>query len=366
MPKREDEYCADEAGKAARKAGQRRWIKRGAYLAAALGAAGVSLSGTALVTGDVFRDPPPTDISHLTVPTGTTITANNALKTALPVNEGAFENNSGPGSHFDTRVDTSIPLAAQTGNNIPTGGRPSPLFGAESFTMQALIFEEFGPEKLDAAVTPGTDPMPAPSIGDAPEQDPTSVARSAPNGVALENFLDQAGIYPFPTAQSNVEAKNPWQPEIKDFLKRDVATAPAEGRPPGEGWAHQRWNEFYPQAYFKTAQAGARVNNGFRDKKQMHGWTQGEFGPGGLYHQPAGPVGGSGTTAGIDVRFHYKFPAQNHNSVWTFDGTMPPKLLMVRYGQPILMRHYNALPIDPSANKGFGLHTITTHMHNGH
>ena len=31
-----------------------------------------------------------------------------------------------------------------------------------------------------------------------------------------------------------------------------------------------------------------------------------------------------------------------------------------------MMRHYNALPIDPTANRGFGLHTITTHEHNGH
>jgi FtsP/CotA-like multicopper oxidase with cupredoxin domain len=348
----------------ARKTSQRRWVKRGAYLAAAVGAAGFSLSGTALVTGDVFRDPPPTDISHLTLPTGTTILANDALKAAIPVNEGAFENNSGPGSHFDTRVDTSIPLAAQTGNNIPTGGKPSPLFGAQPFTAGMLIFEEFGPEKLSASVPAGTDPLPAPVVGAAPEQDPTSVARSAPNGKALEDFLAQASIYPFPTALSNVEDKNPWQPEIKTFLNRDVSSAPAEGRPPGEGWAHQRWNEFYPQAYFKTAQAGARTNNGFRDTKQMHGYAKGEFAPGGLYHNTGGPKPGS--TAGIDVRFHPNFPPQNHNSVWTFDGTMPPKLLMVRYGQPILMRHYNALPIDPSANKGFGLHTVTTHMHNGH
>ena len=59
-------------------------------------------------------------------------------------------------------------------------------------------------------------------------------------------------------------------------------------------------------------------------------------------------------------------PVQDHKALWTFDGTLPPKLLMVRYGQPILMRHYNALPIDPSANHGFGLHTISTHEHNGH
>ena len=31
-----------------------------------------------------------------------------------------------------------------------------------------------------------------------------------------------------------------------------------------------------------------------------------------------------------------------------------------------MMRHYNALPINPEANRGFGLHTITTHEHNGH
>ncbi len=53
-------------------------------------------------------------------------------------------------------------------------------------------------------------------------------------------------------------------------------------------------------------------------------------------------------------------------TVWTFDGTFPPKLLMARYGEPILFRHYNALPIDPAANLGFGLHTISTHEHNGH
>ena len=57
---------------------------------------------------------------------------------------------------------------------------------------------------------------------------------------------------------------------------------------------------------------------------------------------------------------------QQPNSVWTFDGTMPPKLLMARYGEPILFRHYNALPIDAAANNGFGAHTITTHEHNGH
>lgn len=63
---------------------------------------------------------------------------------------------------------------------------------------------------------------------------------------------------------------------------------------------------------------------------------------------------------------HPNMPVQNPNSVWTFDGTLPPKLLMARYGEPIMMRHYNALPIDITANNGFGRHTISTHEHNGH
>ena len=59
-------------------------------------------------------------------------------------------------------------------------------------------------------------------------------------------------------------------------------------------------------------------------------------------------------------------PEQDEEALWTFDGTFPPKLLNVRYGEPVLMRHYNALPIDVSANRGFGVHTLSTHEHNGH
>src|SRR5206468_382455 len=91
---------------------------------------------------------------------------------------------------------------------------------------------------------------------------------------------------------------------------------------------------------------------------------------GGLYHRVfSSTVPGTtlvGSTAGIGPRFHPLMPAQDHTSLWTFDGTFPAKLAVTRYGEPILMRHYNMLPIDPGANHGFGLHTITTHEHNGH
>src|SRR6185369_1623749 len=69
---------------------------------------------------------------------------------------------------------------------------------------------------------------------------------------------------------------------------------------------------------------------------------------------------------GLSPQLHPNMPVQNPNSVWTSDGTLPPKLLQARYGEPVMMRHYNALPIDETANNGFGMHTITTHEHNGH
>ena len=343
----------------------RRWMKRGAYILGALGAVSLSVAVTAQVAGDVdiFRDPPPNDPSALVEPQIGDL-ANEALKTLEHSNHSSFEGTAND-TKADVFVETSVPLLQQTTEKIPTGGRPSPDFGAKRYTTPLLMFEEFGPEKLDPSVQAGTDPLPRPKVGPLPAQDPRSAARSAPVGTELEAFLAQPGMYPFPTHQSNTLDANPWREEVAEFLGRSV-NSPAEGRPPGEGWAHQRWNEMYPQAFFKTAQAGSRVNNGFRDSKQLHKYQIGEFGPGGLYHKPFLTSKANGTTAGIDVRFHQNFPVQHQNSVWTFDGTMPPKLLMVRYGQPILMRHYNALPIDPAANKGFGLHTISTHMHNGH
>jgi len=53
-------------------------------------------------------------------------------------------------------------------------------------------------------------------------------------------------------------------------------------------------------------------------------------------------------------------------ALWTFNGTLPPKLVMGRYGEPILFRHHNRHPADVSQNGGFGRHTISTHEHNGH
>ncbi|QJP94998.1 multicopper oxidase domain-containing protein [Pseudomonas fluorescens] len=290
----------------------------------------------------------------------------NAILTMPEANEYSFDLPNGvTGTRNTTRTENILPPTVQTSFNYPTNGKPSPLYGAQPFTQQLVLFEEFGPEKLDPTTPAAPLGFPPAAIGPAPAQDPNSVARSAPPGTALDAFLRQPGLTPFPSQFANVVDRNPWQAQIELFLNRHIGSS-AEGRPPGKGWAHQRWNEFYPQVAYKTVQTGARLNGGLRDSRQMHGYAVGEFGPGGLYHNVAGVPATDGTAKGVDPRFHPAMPVQDHNSVWTFDGTLPPKLLMVRYGQPVMMRHYNGLPIDPSANRGFGLHTITTHEHNGH
>jgi FtsP/CotA-like multicopper oxidase with cupredoxin domain len=253
------------------------------------------------------------------------------------------------------------------GRDIPTGAKPSPLFGATPFDQQMLRFEEFGPVPLGAE----TSVLPGPDFPSPPDPE------SGPSSSALDSFLNQfitpslALPHPFPTRKANDpdnggSDENPWKPQIESFLGRPLVTPPAEGRPPGEDWAHQRFTEFFPKVYLNTLQGLARPNGGARDALQFHQYNAGEWAPGGLYHNTAGVPGTAGTTAGIQVQFHRNFPVQDPLALWTWDGTFPPKLLNVRYGEPLLMRHYNALPIDPAANFGFGLHTLSTHEHNGH
>jgi FtsP/CotA-like multicopper oxidase with cupredoxin domain len=57
---------------------------------------------------------------------------------------------------------------------------------------------------------------------------------------------------------------------------------------------------------------------------------------------------------------HPDLPVQ---PLWGFDGLVPGPLYVERYGQPILVRNHNNLPIN---NGGFGKNIVTTHLHNGH
>jgi FtsP/CotA-like multicopper oxidase with cupredoxin domain len=328
------------------------------------------LTTSVVAFGTVLDDtsqPPAGDPSAFTGPLIGDQQAITNLAALPPANAGSFAGGA-TGTLQDAHTNI-VTQASGTGVDIPTGGPPSPLFGAQPFTQQMLLFEEFGRDSLPGAGAAPL-PFPQPKMGPSPENDPTDITATGPDGAELEDFLGQTGISPFPTEYSNTAEQNPWKSTIESFLGRTLEHPPAEGRPGGKGWSHQRWNEFSPRVFFKTAQAGARENLGMRDSKQRHGYTAGEFGPGGLYHrvfsstEPGTTLNGS--TTGVRVKFHPRMPEQNHTSVWTFDGTIPPKLAVARYGEPLLMRHYNALPINPAANRGFGIHTISTHEHNGH
>jgi FtsP/CotA-like multicopper oxidase with cupredoxin domain len=68
----------------------------------------------------------------------------------------------------------------------------------------------------------------------------------------------------------------------------------------------------------------------------------------------------------IQVRQSPDLPMQN---IWAFDdgvhATSPGPTYVNAYGLPILVRNHNALP-PVSQNGGFGLPSVTTHLHNGH
>ena len=245
-------------------------------------------------------------------------------------NHFAFEGGD-TGSVEDTEEHINFAnLDGGGGIDIPTGSKASPLFGAQPFTQQMLRFEEFGPVPLgpEGSVVAGDSFPTPPSAEDSPAASP------------LDSFLTQyitptqALPSPFPTREANTSDLNPWQSEIESFLGRSLNSPPAEGRPPGEDWAHQRYVEFFPEIYFNTVQAQARTNTGLRDPIQLHHYNSGEFAPGGLYHNTVGPPASfpqfNGTTDGISVRFHPDFPIQDPNALWTWDGTFPPKLVQAR------------------------------------
>ncbi len=50
-------------------------------------------------------------------------------------------------------------------------------------------------------------------------------------------------------------------------------------------------------------------------------------------------------------------------TIWGFDGIIPGPTYIARYGEPILVRNVNSLPTN---NGGFGLPSVTTHLHNNH
>lgn len=192
--------------------------------------------------------------------------------------------------------------SAYAGDDIPTGAPPSPLFGVKPYTQPMV------------------------RLRDQPRQPLRPVTRGRETELAFPDGTESLNARRL-SYHTDFSASGGAQ-----FVNPLTGRGPMEGRPPGSFFAHQRWDEYLPGAGFVM--------------------TLGQAAPG--------------------VRFHPDFPDQAPSSVWTFNtgrnarGVLPPPLIKLRYGEPAIFRHYNALPLDREDNGGFGINEQTTHNHNGH
>ena len=116
---------------------------------------------------------------------------------------------------------------------------------------------------------------------------------------------------------------------------------PIEGRPPGEFFAHQRWDEFFPKFGYTLSlgqvKEASRFHPAMPDQEANSVWSYGS--------RPAGLVA-------------------NENGSRT--GNLTPPLIKARYGEPFICRIYNDLPKLRSNNGGFGRNETSLHFHNAH
>src|SRR5262245_7712450 len=155
------------------------------------------------------------------------------------------------------------PFARSAFAAVPTGTPRSPLFGAAKFSQRTPRLQLQTPVPLTMAAN-GDAVFPAGS--------------GYPNAKRLSYHNDFSSYVGDP-------ALNPFRNPVTN-------RGPMEGRPPGEFFAHQRWEEFFPKVGYVMS------------------WTE------------CAPT----------TRFHPSFPAQNPDAVWCYgagntnQGTLPPFL----------------------------------------
>jgi FtsP/CotA-like multicopper oxidase with cupredoxin domain len=193
--------------------------------------------------------------------------------------------------------------------SIPTGTPRSPLGTARKFTVA-----------LPRLALQNPIPLTQSGVGlDAVANFPAGLGERPAKRVSYHQDFNDAG--------GNGNPQNPFRNPV-------TGRGPLEGRPPGEVFAHQRWNEFFPKVGYIMSIAQIAPN----------------------------------------TKFHPDFPAvQNANSVWTYGsgrftrGTLPPFLIKGRYSEPIVTRIYQNLPVLRADNQsGFGLNETQLHFHNAH
>jgi FtsP/CotA-like multicopper oxidase with cupredoxin domain len=199
------------------------------------------------------------------------------------------------------------PFARSAYADVPTGTPRSPLMNAKKFTQALNRLELLKPQPL------------------------ARTRRVDANGKVHFDaiFADPLELPARRLSYHTDFTANPADPAFRNQLTN---RGPIEGRPPGEIFAHQRWDEFFPKVGYVLSLG----------------------------------------SAGSDCYFHHDLPYQEANKVWCYGagksatGRMPPFLIKARYGEPVLTRVYNNLPTDRAANGGFGRNESQLHFHNAH
>ncbi len=204
------------------------------------------------------------------------------------------------------------PLARSAFAQVPTGTPRSPLYGAQKFSQPL--------NRLSLQT-----PVPVTRSQRGSEVDAVwgGGYGGEPNARRLSYHTDFTA--------------DPTDPQFKNPITN---RGPMEGRPPGEIFAHQRWEEFFPKVGYVFSLSQAAPGQNF-------------FGPG----------NGSAPFLGPNASWCY---ATGHTDFNSPSGTMPPPLIKGRYGEPIITRIYNNLPVDRTQNGGFGRNEHQLHFHNAH
>jgi len=165
------------------------------------------------------------------------------------------------------------PFARSAFAAVPTGTPRSNLYGAQKYTY---------------------------SLPRLALQSPIPLTRDA----ATRNAVFPASYGELPAKRLSYHTDYSANPSDTRYKNTVSGRGPIEGRPPGEIFAHQRWDEFFPKVG---------------------------------YVMSIGP-------AAAGTKFHPNFMPQNPNSVWCYgsgkyvSGNTPPPLIKARYGEPVLTR----------------------------
>src|SRR5579884_3012071 len=133
-----------------------------------------------------------------------------------------------------------------------TGGMLAPIHGLNPFVSKASA-QSSNPLSSAQGVPTGTPASPLFGVKDFSTPMPRfDVARR------IENPMT-GGLTPTPQAQSNQT-----QQKVDPILGGGYG--PIEGRPPGDIWAHQRFDQFLPKVGYETSQAPATTNTTYNPR----------------------------------------------------------------------------------------------------